>query len=599
MNVMTNSFSVKGSDVVPEATQYVKDLASRLYVQLHHCAPKSGATDEWVEQVKVVVQASHTCGDHVFRSIAETWQSSGGYSGTVQGPGTSNEPTQEQNDTLLLPPWTGLGAGVDRMVQLLHLLRSYVTTATAFPVQIPVGIILDLVTRILAAVPPQSSKWSAYEVVKPEISRQEREQLWTLLVDMHVASVELVSSLVQRLGMAGCSSCSLLLDQLEWTYGVGRYNQDVRASVYYAIAEILDLIGPSLDSASIQSLEDVIQGCCKDLMRTARSEDDTQYLGKEQTKTDVAKIVNSDTPSGKPAKQTVADTMNSPLLAAAQQLLLVLLGRLQVKNTPVLLRAAMERAAVLSSDTAAMAVASLNPGVTSILPILAQSDPQHPVVEAILRPRMPVVLQKSAVNGHAESVDGEVDMSVDEDSAAPEGELSWSAGAVQSSVFNRSKDNNQPKGQNGASATRPDLVAAHEESLASINTAQTSKRGPSDANEPSRAAKQQRVAVNPDPSDDLLSSLAKFAERVSPTASGSTQLESVTETRMAAPHVAQIPVTIHIAGQEPIVTAAQPGAGDGIGGQTAEEAGSDSDDDEDFEMPALVFKSDSDEDEDE
>ena len=346
----------------------------------------------------------HETSDHVFRAVIEDWESTAGYSAKAVD---VNEPLHGGGKTAEdLPTWSGIHAGVERITGMLGMLVEYCKSETSAPVAIPVGAIVDLVTRMLSvALPPssaQSSNGNGATRLHPAIDRDERDGLWSGIPQIYVAALQLVNTIAERMEEAFLPISQSSLDQLAWVFPSGKHTPEFRLAAYNLTAKTLFCSGQSLDKAQVGRLSGIIRSCCKDLYSVDPDLNVVETVDSSKTTSRILRRSsnhNADTF----LRTTIAEpqgeqTNNTDLVAASAQLLPLLLSHVPQQCLDISLRALVERTAILTHNKSAMLASILNPFVgkngkamTSILPHMTREFGHDDVVEILLRPRMPLL----------------------------------------------------------------------------------------------------------------------------------------------------------------------------------------------------------------
>ncbi|KAI9837444.1 MAG: hypothetical protein M1819_007092 [Sarea resinae] len=388
------------------------DTARKLFVLVHHCAAKDASGEEWAKAFRTTISNIHHTTDQVFRAVIEDWESVAGAPPTPGPDHTKfNQVVSDGGvDIMSLPQWSGIDAGIERLRGLLELLRQFLVMPTASAITLPVGLLTDLLTRIFSLTVPNSrdvNDWQGSVRLNPEIERDEREGLWAGLPQLHISGLEIVLSLVHRLGVAFVPLAFGILDQICWVFRAESSSVDIRTATYTVVTSILALIGPSLSKPSLSPLKKIITSCCADLLPSTQSVVPTTSSSASSKKQKAqASTSNANADAYLPASHAAAATTNlSPCLpglhAAATTLLPHVLTYIPPRLLPSPLRAQLDRTAILTRHHAAMLASVLNPApskkgakiTSSILPLLARaSRPDSLEMEALLRPRMPVLL---------------------------------------------------------------------------------------------------------------------------------------------------------------------------------------------------------------
>lgn len=558
---------IVSSTATPTGQHYLKShvaAAQKVLVLLHNCAPKQGAPEKWDDTLKSTVAATHATCDRVFRSVIEDWRSVAGVqpSAPTQQLAAAGETEVESPDAIGLSGWKGVHSGSERIISLLGLLQTHLDNATASTAPIRIGLIIDLVTRLLSVTVPTAGR---QEFVKPnnQVSRDERDAVYNTLPRIHVATIQLLSSILRRFGTALASILPNLKEQLVWVFKAERADEQFRSAAYDILGQILTLVGHTVNRDEIADIAPFIAACCIDLL----PEDDRPHL---------PTTTNSSQKSGNSAAlQTEKPPIaNAALHKAAATLLPIVLSTLSPASFPRKLRASIDRTAILTQNKKALVASVLNSPVnpsgtgaqTSLLPFLARLFPGDAEVEAIIRPRMPVTW----TGRRASSEDEEEDEEEDED-----------------------EDVNMHDDPNAQS--EPDLLTALDEHLGNDNNnaASPSEQPPTTTTTTSTSKRSAPTPPSPTISAKRLraSPVAETLAAETSTAQDLPGPDPVT----AAQHVPTTVVTRSKGkgkAQEPVVTLpaqAAPGAGDD--GEDGEGEGSD------FEMPPLTMESSGEEDE--
>ncbi|GAB1731158.1 hypothetical protein NU195Hw_g8266t1 [Hortaea werneckii] len=391
--------------------------AHRVLVLLHQCAPKQGAAEKWDEALKSTVAAAHASCDRTFRAVVETWSSSAGVQRSV-APGIllQGESQLDSDEILGLAGWNGIHAGVKRIENLLHHLKAYVVEGTSHAVTMRLGLVVDLLARIFSVRAAYGKEHGLQ--INNQIPKDERDELFRLLPGLHVAAMALVLAILERFQHAVDSTCQSLLSYVVDAFLSERAHVGMRTASYTYLASVLYLHGPGYEKQDIADMEPIIKSCCQELLPPDDSSTpgSTVASGKTAGVAGDMSLQHFKSGSGHPTALT-------DLQAAANSLLPLCLSKLNAACIPGKLRALMDRTAVLTQHKDAMVASVLNPspktagsGIgTSLLPLLAKQYPNEPEVEAVLRPRMPVILSNKRRNP-----DEEMDEEEDDDESLVE-----------------------------------------------------------------------------------------------------------------------------------------------------------------------------------
>ncbi|KAL1885251.1 hypothetical protein Plec18167_001908 [Paecilomyces lecythidis] len=401
----------------------VTRLAHRLFISLHNCAPKNTHGEEWKAALRLTISSAHRAADHTFRAVVEQWESADSSLRQVARPHDySLQAGDYESDSLGLPGWQGLHAGADRLTNLLRLLSGFVSTRTAATVNIPLGSLLDLTSRLASVtVPPEGNDASESTVqLNPQIGRDERESLWSELPRIHVACLELFMTVAECLETGVVPVAHNILEQSLWIFETERFNKDVRTALYALLCHLLPLIGRSMTKQHISALTPLIKGSCHDLLpldvdlKSAQNQQSEQK-GKSKSKQGTLNADAFLTTDVKKAQQLRDLASIRGLHTTASRLMAVLLVCLPAEHVAPALRAEIDRTIILTQNKKAMIASVLNPvpvvkgrrANPSIMPFLAREYGAELEVEGLLRPRMPVLL--GAPEKNMSIIDGEDD----------------------------------------------------------------------------------------------------------------------------------------------------------------------------------------------
>ena len=385
-----------------------KDAACRVLVLLHQCAQKGGGAVEWEKGLDELLLSTHATLDQVFRAVVEDWQSVAGVRSTISSSGElPDEPEMRANDQTGFPGWHGLQSGIECLNSCLALLQAYLCSPTATSVKLPLGRIVDLLTRLIYVQAPRTKDAVSTRYV-PQIGREERDELLSQLPSIHAETIAVVNTLLDRLGDFAMPISLHFLDLLSWLFQSEQFDASVRTATYKCIARLLSMSGPALGKSTVKSLSKITQSCCRDLLPQ-------QVIAAPSSEMINAQLTNGNKSSKNPQHNgqlspTTRHTLPG-LHSAAHALLPVLYSKLPTHLIPKATRTEMDRTAILTSHIDALAASVLNPapGKASLLPFLSALAPGHAVTEAIVRPRMPVILSGKSEGQNVVEDNEEVD----------------------------------------------------------------------------------------------------------------------------------------------------------------------------------------------
>ncbi|KAI9712885.1 MAG: hypothetical protein M1812_006754 [Candelaria pacifica] len=402
----TPSTSVPNTHLSLANASQVKHAAQCLFVRLHYCAPKNNSAEEWKKEFEIAIRNTHTVADQVFRAVIEDWEPTTEALSRKADPRTYGDVVSDAgNDLMHLPAWSGIQAGVERLIGTLDLLAMFVCIPSSPCISIRIDYVMDLLTRIFAITVPPDHQVGVR--LNQEIGREEREAFWSSLPNVHIAAMDVLLSVIRRLDKAFIPMAQGSLDQLVWVFRAENWSVDLRTSTYTVVRELFKLAGPSLSKSVL--LTGVIQSCCEDLLLSSTTpEQATSSLGPKDGKSAPkgTSSANADSYLKSSVEPPSVRSVGLPgLIAAASDLLPHLLLDLPANFLSFPLRSRIDRTAVLIQHNKAMLASVLNPPlvksggkpVNSILPFLARSNHSQLEAEGILRPRMPIINARSIV----------------------------------------------------------------------------------------------------------------------------------------------------------------------------------------------------------
>ncbi|KAL4980205.1 rRNA processing/ribosome biogenesis-domain-containing protein [Aspergillus desertorum] len=390
-------------------SQSVVEVAEQLFIALHHCAPKNTGGEEWKSACRMTINSVHATANHVLRAIVEQWEP---VDPTVRQQSShpvdyALEAGSHKSDALGLAGWQGLDAGVERLLALLRMLSTFLATATASTVSIPVGSVLDLTARLMSVVVPSDA---GDLQANPEVSRMERETLLAELPRIHVACIEVLRTLISTLETAVLPIAQTILEQTLWAFRAENFNKKIRSSVYGLLSALIKHIGPSMNKKNVASLTGIIRTSCFDILPQVgdNGAKHTSSDAKGKSKANSA-AANADfflNPSLKQGRQTNATTRSPRLARAASNFLQTVLSHIALEYLAPPVRAEIDRTIIMTSDKGVMYASVLNPHPAvkgrganiSIMPFLARCYTSEMDVEALIRPRMPVLTNSNNIS---------------------------------------------------------------------------------------------------------------------------------------------------------------------------------------------------------
>ncbi|EEP79514.1 predicted protein [Uncinocarpus reesii 1704] len=390
--------SIGSADFVSEPPVLI---AQRLLVALHHCAPKNTAGEEWFKGYRSTILSAHHAGDHLFRGIKEQWESADAeLRHSSKSKDYSTPVGDDGQDPLGLQPWNGIQEGSGRLVSLLGLLSQFLSCPSHSSVSIPIGSTLDLTSRLASLhVPASEGEAENSRMINREVSRSERESLFSELPAIYISTLNLLTAIIKSFGTGSVSIAQSCLDQALCIFDNAKESKTVRTAAYRCINTILPVIGCTSTKQGVSLLTPAIRLACADLLPQAQDNTPTEQNPKAKGN---QTVINADAFLGTSARSTKVDTSSSgfqDVQAIACQTLVNTLAYLPTELIPLSLRAEIDRTAILTGNAKLMMASILNPipstnnqpGHASILPFLARNNKIDLEVEGLLRPRMPVL----------------------------------------------------------------------------------------------------------------------------------------------------------------------------------------------------------------
>lgn len=366
--------------------------ARKLVISLHHVAAKAGGSDEWAKLVVALLKDLHLTADQVLRAVEESWEGSEGFTRSKAGLG--GEPNGGGVSASEMPPWSGLSAGADRLIGLFQYLSDCLRYPTKSPVTIPTGALVDAASRVclIARLSPKAQSWDQALQTNAAIGREEKEELWSVVPDIHVAALSLLHVLIQRLQQSAIPLVPELLDHLGRVFKSGINIPVVRMTGYSLLKDILAIAGPTLSKPSADMLDPLFGACCRDLQQDAGHLKPTKKPATSGTGPKKNSVAANADLFLKPQTSAVVETatLDPDHKAAAAALLALIPSRLPQRHLKPSLRGLADQTAILTSNRDAMVASVLNPFkdqrgrvYPSILPHLSQKFPEDQALEIL------------------------------------------------------------------------------------------------------------------------------------------------------------------------------------------------------------------------
>lgn len=365
-------------------------------LRLHMTAAKGGDSTEWAKHLDGLIKAFHFTAGLVLRGVIENWEPISGHVSdyTPQQMDFNKDPQGDGTGPDQFPSWTGIYAGSQRMIGQLDFIGEYLRCRTKTAVTIPVGAIVDIVTRMSSIFPPTPGREKSGLVqMNPAVGREEKDELWTVFPDIQLATMKLLLVVIQRLGRNFAPVAPESLEQLLRMFESSYRLPEIRMIVFHLTREILEICGPTMPKLTVEGLSLIIKTCCRDLLGSAghlkRPKLSTSTPQGGAKPKSVTQNVDAFL-SNKTENESLVVSLNADHVSAAAKLLTTLFSHVPQQHLPSSLRAQMLRTAILAQIKEAQVASVLHPsrdrsGRTPqvILPYLTQQFPRDECVEIL------------------------------------------------------------------------------------------------------------------------------------------------------------------------------------------------------------------------
>ena len=387
--------------------------ARHVLILLSGCAAKNTQSHEWAAFLSTVIETAHRTADLVFGALLEDWEPLDQNSRyNRREPESSTGTVGSPDDQSGLPDWEGISAGLERLNGLLLTIQAHLTLATTVAVNTPVGKIVNLIDRMLSALPPseEGSKDAGQGTrTNPEIGRNERETLWTGLPDLHVSAMQILEHLIVRLEEGAMALDYRFLEYVLWVFEHEHAHIQIRKAVYSVVALLLPRCRPGIPRTIASSLERCVRISCEDLLPVQRGsmssngDRDISHAGVSKDSS------SADAYSKNPRASSAPSTGPSEVQRMAEHMLCLALAHLPPSFLRLPVRSKIDQTAILAQSQLMLRSSVLNaPALhmreqqSSLMPLLARQFPQDQGTEALIRPRLPPI-QQSTNDGPTDS----------------------------------------------------------------------------------------------------------------------------------------------------------------------------------------------------
>ncbi|KAI4140030.1 MAG: hypothetical protein LQ341_003987 [Variospora aurantia] len=396
------------SDIVAQRARHV-------FVLLNVGSSKNASIQEWEKSLSHLIYATHRTADLVFRGLVEDLDPHA-WNDTVQaGVSSLDGICQIRDEESDWPGWRGINAGLERLNGQLQTVQSYLLLPTLTPVAVPISQMIGLAERIHAVLPPsgQDSKDPGRGTpTRPEISRDEREAVWTWLPHLHVSALNLLYLLMVRFEENSASINEQLLGATLWIFDHEHIRMEIRKAVYKITPLLLAQCKPNQHPSVASSIATCLRVCCDDLMPPGADPSNTNGRVISSDFTSTKDPSNADAYSNSKSIGSLPEPSrkSTNLQKAAIAVLCAALQYLPADFVPFAVRSKIDQTAVLTQSEPLLQASVLNPAPhrgrqqeqSSILPFLARQFPQSTGTETLLRPRI-APLQPNGGRSHEDS----------------------------------------------------------------------------------------------------------------------------------------------------------------------------------------------------
>ncbi|KAL1897716.1 hypothetical protein Sste5346_004024 [Sporothrix stenoceras] len=397
--------------VVPPS---LRRSARQLLILLHYTAAKNGNSEEWSKLLTALLRDAHATADQIFRAIRESRDPGSGYAATEVS--FEGEPLGGGDGADELPEWTGIQSGAQRLLGILETIAQIFRGPTKLPVAVPLGQLTGLVSRISVVFAPTTAAQEKdyVSLINTSIGREERDELFSVLPGLHAASLELLSSIVKRMGASVVPLAPEILEDAVRMFTSDRHIPRVRKNTYVLFKSLLPLVGPSFTRNTVDLLVNVVRSSCQDILeangflqqekkdeKPAQNGNGKGGAGGGKGKSAAANADLFLTPAGAAANGAASaqaaaaarrtSRLSAAHLRAAENLLAAVLAYVPPQHVKKADRTLLDRTAILSANKGAMVASVLQPYVdqsgryfANTVPFLSRAYP-HDVSMEILR----------------------------------------------------------------------------------------------------------------------------------------------------------------------------------------------------------------------
>ncbi|GAO50074.1 hypothetical protein SAICODRAFT_70258 [Saitoella complicata NRRL Y-17804] len=365
-----------------QASPKVEMTAAKCFASLYLCAPKNGSADEWRKGLLAVVGEAHVTLDALFRFVDEDRDG-------ITNPGGMGMPE------LPTAHASAVVAGGRRFAVLIKLLEVFLSLGRKMEVRVPVGVLVDLFTRVT------DIKFNA--LLKPATDKNEQGLLFSHLPSLHIATVKFAHTLIRVLAHNFLPHFDSFVTQASGLLQ-STTNEELRQAIYEALDACTTLFGAGTSNAKVSNtpitaiLSDLTRLAppsartpVEDAIATAASGSNTKNPRKRKAPT-------SDAPAKLSGAMASSDALTNPaafhriprtkMLEAALGLLRVCLGQCMPQAISPSLRSSIDRVLLeLSTSTTVTIPSSVRVLLHDALvaSVLSPSSTQAAILPHVLR----------------------------------------------------------------------------------------------------------------------------------------------------------------------------------------------------------------------
>jgi len=391
----------------------IRKVAAKLLVLSHCCEIKQGSAVSWEKQMVELIENGHRSLDTILFGVNEHVDerivklSAKDYAKKYMLSQTSNSRIKSIN------------LNSERMLRILEVLTIYISTDSSIVTNFQIRELYQLVQRIVTAAVPIGSKQTNLLDFVPELSRDERDMCTQILPLIHVRTLHLIESLLQRFDAVLISLGPLIFQQVCWLFDAEKDHSSLRIICYRVLTLLVKQIGTSFGKESMSRIYAVIQYCCQDIRQytlstsqalPSKSKSSTTLLETTLGSKTIKPITTSSSEHAHAALSFLTSILQSTtptLLPTSFRTLLdrTVLLSLSSHPTPSLKSALKETliASILNPPKSK----NITQSSPSLLPFLARHFPGDPVTEALCRPRAPLIQNQSTHQGFEFEQDGQ------------------------------------------------------------------------------------------------------------------------------------------------------------------------------------------------